>query len=143
MAPREPLDEYSFGWRPPPRHLIFCKMRIISWLDAKLDRTHFPPETCKDMAYIIGVLQTDLHIPLCNSLKEKRSVLRRLESHIRKKFNVSVAEIGAQDAWRSAEIGVVTGSNSRDRVHQTLHKVIDLIEREGTVQVSDYDIEIL
>lgn len=95
------------------------------------------------MAYIIGVLQTDLHIPLCNSLKEKRSVLRRLENHIRKKFNVSVAEIGAQDVWRSAEIGVVTGSTSRDLVHQTLHKVVTLIEHEGAVQVTDYDIEIL
>lgn len=95
------------------------------------------------MAYIIGVLQTDLHIPMCNSLKEKRGILRRLENHIQKKFNVSVAEIGARDAWRSTQIGVVTGSTSRDIVHQTLHKVIALIEREGTVQVSDYDIEIL
>ena len=95
------------------------------------------------MAYIVGILQAELHIPLCNSLKDKRGVLRGLENHIRKKFNVSVAEIGDQDIWRSAQIGVVTGSTSRDIVDQTLHRVVGLIEREADVQVVDFQVEIL
>ena len=44
------------------------------------------------MAYIVGILRVRIRIPLCHSLKEKRGVLRGLENHIRKKFNVSVAE---------------------------------------------------
>jgi len=95
------------------------------------------------MAYVVGILRAELHIPLCNSLKEKRGVLRGLENHIRKKLNVSVAEIGNQDLWRSAQIGAVTGSTDRDIVHQTLHRVIGLLEREGDIQVVDYDVEIL
>jgi len=95
------------------------------------------------MAYIVGILEVDLHIPLCNSLKEKRGVLRGLENHIRKKFNVSVAEIGDQDVWRSAQLGVVTGSTDRTIVDQTLHKVIGLIDHELDVQVVDFHVEIL
>ena len=95
------------------------------------------------MAYIVGILRVRIRIPMCNSLKEKRGVLRGLENHIRKKFNVSVAEIGDQDYWRSAELGVTTGSTDRDLVDQALHKVIGLIEREGDLQVVDFDVEIL
>jgi uncharacterized protein YlxP (DUF503 family) len=95
------------------------------------------------MAYIVGILQVELHIPLCGSLKEKRGILRSLENAIRKKFNVSVSEIGRQDAWQSAELGVAAGSASRDLVDQTLHRVIGLIEQNAHVQVEHFEVEIL
>jgi uncharacterized protein YlxP (DUF503 family) len=95
------------------------------------------------MAYIVGVLQVELHIPLCNSLKEKRGILRALENHVRKKFNVSVSEIGAQNAWRSAELGVAAGSTDRDRLDQTLHAVMGMLDRELNVQVIHFEVEIL
>ncbi len=95
------------------------------------------------MAFIIGVLEVHLHIPLCNSLKEKRGVLRSVENHVRKKFNVSVAEIGDQDIWRSAVLGITSGSTDRDLLDQILHQVVGLLEREPDVQVVDFHIELL
>ena len=95
------------------------------------------------MAYIVGILQVEIHIPLCDSLKEKRGILRSLENSIRKKFNVSVSEIGRQDVWRSAELGVAAGSTSRDLVDQMLHRVVGLIEKSPHVQVEHFEVEIL
>ena len=94
------------------------------------------------MAFLVGTLQVHLHIPLCNSLKEKRGVLRSVENHVRKKFNVSVAEIDDQDIWRSAWLGITTGSTNRDLIDQMLHQVVGLLEREPDVQVVDFSIEI-
>ncbi len=95
------------------------------------------------MSFIIGVLQIQLHIPLCNSLKEKRGILRSLECRLRKKFNISVSEIGDQDIWRSAWLGITTGSTDRDLVDHALHAIAQSLEHESDVQVVDYSIEIL
>jgi len=95
------------------------------------------------MSFVVGTLEVRLHIPLCNSLKEKRGVLRSVENHVRKKFNVSVSEIGDQDIWRSAWLGITTGSTDRDLVDQILHQVVGLLEREPDSQVVDFVIDIL
>jgi len=63
---------------------------------------------------IIGVVTASISIPEARSLKDKRSVLRRLKDRILNKMNVSVAEIGDQDVWKSAQLAFVTvaaGSN--------------------------------
>ena len=57
---------------------------------------------------IIGVVTARISIPESHSLKDKRSVLRSLKDRILNKMNVSVAEVGEQDAWKSAEMAFVT-----------------------------------
>ena len=54
----------------------------------------------------VGVLRISLHIPHARSLKEKRSVVRRFRDRIRARFEVSIAEVGAQDLLQSAVFGV-------------------------------------
>jgi len=56
----------------------------------------------------IGSVVFDLHIPYANSLKSKRMVVKSFKEKLRSKFNVSVAEIGGQDTWQTAQIAVVT-----------------------------------
>ena len=59
----------------------------------------------------------DLHIPGCQSLKERRSVLRPLLSDLARRFGVSVAETGHTDLWQRAEVGmaVVSGQPGQCR----------------------------
>ena len=52
----------------------------------------------------------DLHIPGCQSLKERRSVLRPLLSDLARRFGVSVAETGHTDLWPRAEVGMAVVS---------------------------------
>lgn len=52
----------------------------------------------------------DLHIPGCQSLKERRSALKPVLSGLAHRFGVSVAETGHNDLWQRAEVGVAVVS---------------------------------
>ena len=43
---------------------------------------------------------------------------------LRPRFNVAVAEMGAQDVWQQAELGICTVANSGAFVDEVLAKVI-------------------
>ncbi len=92
---------------------------------------------------IVGLLLVDIYIPESNSLKEKRSVIKRLKDRIRNKFNVSVAEIDDLDVWRRAKIGVAHISSSGKFSTQELQKVASFLERDFQVQVLDYEMRFL
>src|SRR5580704_16672137 len=54
----------------------------------------------------VGVLRLAFHVPHARSLKEKRSVVRRFRDRVRARFDVSIAEVGAQDLLQRAVFGV-------------------------------------
>jgi len=73
----------------------------------------------------IGWLEFDLLLGDVRSLKQKRSVVRPLVAELRRRFEVSAAETGAQDLYRRAEVGVALVS--ADRAHVVT--VLDAAER--------------
>ncbi len=90
----------------------------------------------------VGVLTIELLIPGNQSLKGKRSVIKSVMARLRNQFNVSVAEIGTQDAWQKATIGVATISSDADYAHGLLMKVVDAVSNSRLdAQVEDYTIE--
>ncbi|MFD2628426.1 DUF503 domain-containing protein [Oceanobacillus kapialis] len=63
-----------------------------------------------------------------HSLKQKRSVLKRLMAKLRNSFNVAVTELDYHDLWQRTKIGIVTISNDyvhSEKVMQEVMKVID------------------
>ncbi len=95
------------------------------------------------MASVIGYLEVELHIPHSRSLKEKRSVVKKVIERLRGKFNVSVSEIGSLDSWQDSVIGVVVVSNSPKVVDSTLEKAVSFIENLFPGIVSSYRKELL
>ncbi len=91
----------------------------------------------------IGFCRLDLYLPECTSLKQKRSVIKSITTRTRNKFNVSVSELGDNDRWQSAQLGVATVANDSRYANQILSKVVDLIEREDRLIVVDYSLELL
>ncbi|MCB0117824.1 MAG: DUF503 domain-containing protein [Anaerolineales bacterium] len=53
---------------------------------------------------MFATLTIHLRLPLCASLKEKRGRIKPFMSRLHREFNVSVAEMGKQDAWDEAII---------------------------------------
>jgi len=72
---------------------------------------------------VIGLLTLDLHFPGSRSLKDKRQVLRGLVARIRKRFNVSVAEVEHQDLWQRAGLAVVAVNTDHGHLEATLSSV--------------------
>jgi uncharacterized protein YlxP (DUF503 family) len=72
----------------------------------------------------IGWIEFDLLLGDVHSLKEKRSVVRPLIAEVRKRYDVSAAEVGHQDLYRRAAVGV--GLVATDRAHVV--EVLDAVE---------------
>ena len=74
-----------------------------------------------------AALAIDLHLvlPDIRSLKAKRAVVKPVVEGCRRRFGVSVAEVGHQDLWQRAEIGVAAVASS----HRQLVEVLDAVER--------------
>jgi len=87
---------------------------------------------------VVGVLQVDLSIPGADSLKSKRMVLRSLKDRIHREFNVSIAEVGDNDQWQSASLGIVIASNDKRFANQVLSKIVDFIEASRDLVIDDY-----
>jgi uncharacterized protein YlxP (DUF503 family) len=94
---------------------------------------------------VVGCLEITFVIDGADSLKDKRSVVKRLVERTRNRFNVSAAEVGANDEHRRAIIGVTTVANDGPFVNSVLDKVIDYLEDEslGRAEIVDTRLEIM
>jgi uncharacterized protein YlxP (DUF503 family) len=77
----------------------------------------------------------DLRIPGVTSLKEKRHVVKTLTASVRKRFNVSVAEVDHHDLWQRATIAVSTVAGEGYHVRKVLQEVERHVERWAEVEV--------
>lgn len=91
----------------------------------------------------VGVMRLSLRVPEAQSLKEKRWLLKSLAARIRNRFNVSIAEIDAQDKWQLASIGVAHVSSTAAHTHHVLDRVLDFAEAVKQIEVLDSKTELL
>jgi len=93
---------------------------------------------------IIGSCIITLYLPGIHSLKEKRSIVKSVLARLRNEFNVSTAEVDAQDSHGRAVLGVACVSAASDYARGQLEAVVRWIEHERPdVAVIDYEIELL
>lgn len=68
------------------------------------------------------------------SLKEKRSVVKRLIAKIRKDFNVSISEIDFQNLWQRTKFAIVTVANERIYAEKIIQEVIKVIDNDPELE---------
>ncbi len=86
---------------------------------------------------VVGVMELSLALYDNESLKDKRSVVKRVIHRCRSTFNVAAAEVEDQDLADRATIGVVAIGNDRRFIHSTLDKVEDFVMRMAIAEVLD------
>jgi uncharacterized protein YlxP (DUF503 family) len=92
----------------------------------------------------IGVCTIELRLPGNGSLKGKRSVIKSIVTRVGREFNVSIAEVDAQDSWQRAVLGVACVSSSAGYAHGLLERVVQWIEtRRPDIELLGYQIELL
>jgi len=99
------------------------------------------PKRCLIMGCIIGTLKFILQIPNCNSLKAKRSIIKRLTARIKKRFNVAVAEIDLQDVKDRASLAAVSVSSDISYLNGQLDLILNFIDREHSFVLENHQIE--
>jgi uncharacterized protein YlxP (DUF503 family) len=77
----------------------------------------------------ISALMLELHLPGCDSLKEKRGRIKPLLAGLHRQYNVSAAEIERQDNHSECVIACVVVSGDGRQVDRVLSKLPDWIEK--------------
>ena len=92
----------------------------------------------------VGVCRIERRLAENLSLKGKRRVLKSITTRLSNKFNVSVAEVGGQNLWQLATLGVCCVSNNSRYTNEVLSKVVDfIVGSRFEVEILNYEIEIL
>ena len=92
---------------------------------------------------IVGASVVELHIEGCRSLKAKRGVVRSIVRRVRNRFNLSVAEVGGQDTWQYAVLGLAAAGFDARLVRSVLERASDFIEDLHLARVTGVDIEVV
>jgi len=84
-------------------------------------------------------MEIDLHLPACRSLKAKRAVLRPIVEGLRSRFRASVAEVGDQDLWQRASIGVAVVGGTTGQVEDVMDEIERWIWAQPGIEVLSMD----
>jgi uncharacterized protein len=91
---------------------------------------------------VVGVLRLALVIRSARSLKDKRHALKRIVDRVRARYNVSIAEVGDNDIWQRALVGVTAVANDRSFVNEVLDKVVRDVEMLGVADLVGREMEL-
>jgi hypothetical protein len=84
---------------------------------------------------IVGVRSWELHLPACQSLKDKRRIVKSLKDRLHQKFGVSAAEVDHQDLWQRARIAAAVVSGDARHAEEVLTACDRLVQAEPLANI--------
>ncbi|KGX93131.1 hypothetical protein N781_11995 [Pontibacillus halophilus JSM 076056 = DSM 19796] len=85
---------------------------------------------------MIGSLEVECIIYDAHSLKEKRSVIKRVLVRASQEYNVAVSELDYQDLWQRTLLGFVTISSSKVSAEKELNRVLAFLDSFPEIEVT-------
>lgn len=92
---------------------------------------------------VVGVIRVDIRLFDSQSLKQKRSQVKRLLSRLRSRFPLSVAEVGHLDLLQRSILGATMVAGKESIIHSVFKNLEEELYSTGMVEIIDLDIEIL
>lgn len=83
----------------------------------------------------IGWNEFDILLGDVHSLKTKRSVVRPIVAEVRKRFQISVAEVDDASLYRRTRLGVSVVSGDRSYIEETLNKVESMVASRPEIEL--------
>lgn len=62
------------------------------------------------------------------SLKQKRSIIKRIMARLKKDLNVAITELDYHELWQRTKIGVVTISTERTHAEQVIQEALRIVD---------------
>lgn len=91
---------------------------------------------------IVGSLRVRLLIRESRSLKDKRQVVSSIKDRLRQSFNVSVAEIEAEDHRQLVVLGVAMVSNQASHVQEVFGQIVAALRAHPVAEFIDHESEV-
>ncbi len=92
---------------------------------------------------IVGAAIVEIRIHGSHSLKQRRGVVRSITRRVGNRYNLSIAEVGGQDTWQRAELGLCSAGTDRQRVRALIESAVAFIEKLHLAEIIAVDIEVL
>lgn len=92
------------------------------------------------ISMVVSMIQMIFEIPDTASIKEKRRIIKSIIDKMRRRFNLSAAEVDLQDSLAFSQIGAALVSNSRTFGETVLQKAFAMVEKETPVRIQDMKI---
>ncbi len=90
----------------------------------------------------VGIVNLRVRIFGVRTLKEKRGIVRRILNELRKKYNISVSEVGAQDSKTFLEIGIATVNTNKASIERTFDAILEYLEMYPGLEVEEVEREV-
>ena len=91
---------------------------------------------------IVGSLKVRLLLRESRSLKDKRQVVKSIKDKLHNHFNVSVAEVEAQDSRQLAVLGMALVSNEAHHVKVALAQIVEALRSHPAAELLDHELEV-
>lgn len=91
---------------------------------------------------IVGSLKARLLVREARSLKDKRQVLLSIKDRLRNEFNVSVAEVDAQDNRQLIVLGFAAVGNEASHVRSVLEHIVRALRGHPVAEFVDHELEV-
>jgi uncharacterized protein YlxP (DUF503 family) len=91
----------------------------------------------------VGSLRVRLLVRESRSLKDKRQLMLSIKDRLRNRFNVSVAEVEAQDHRQLAVLGVALVGNEAKYVRSELEQIVGALRRHPVAEFLDHELEVV
>jgi len=89
---------------------------------------------------VVGVRSWELSLAGCQSLKDKRRIVKSLKDRLHHQFNVSAAEVDHLDSWQRAALACSVVSTERRHAEEVLASCDRLIAGEPLAYVISSEI---
>ena len=90
---------------------------------------------------LVAYCEIDLLLPMAQSLKDKRNIIKSLQEKLRNRYNIAIAEMAHNDLWKNTTLGIVTLGNESRYLEKVLMKIIDYIVDFPEVEMINYSID--
>jgi uncharacterized protein YlxP (DUF503 family) len=91
---------------------------------------------------IVGSLRVRLLIRESRSLKDKRQVVRSIKDRLRNQFNVSVAEVEAQDHRQLVVLGLAMVSTEAHPIRTTFDEIVRALRSHPVAEFIDHQVDV-
>jgi uncharacterized protein YlxP (DUF503 family) len=91
---------------------------------------------------VIGSLRVRLLLRESRSLKDKRQVVRSIKDRLRNEYNVSAAEVDAQDNRQVAVLGFALVGSEVYGVRKTLEKIVEALRSHPVAELLGHELEV-
>lgn len=90
-----------------------------------------------------AALRIDIRLPGVQSLKAKRGVLRPHKERLRRMLSISLAEVGSQEAWQRAVLGVAVVAPDRAALETMIDRISRYLGAQPDLEVVDLTVSYL